>query len=201
MKTFKQSSSILIIIFILLVLSGCGAYKPTIIEQNLKSDLDSKSNYKKIAILCSYNSLKKVHDLTGAHKTAFARDQDLARAVVTDGLNSLCGNNQNCSQSCFVTINQGSITTDKYIDFKIYQFVNWVPVFIQILPTYYGCNESVCVTAEIYEGGKVVKRFEEWGFSKDRGFWFFPFGTKPKTVPLRNFVAKKVLNEALSSIN
>ena len=197
MKTFRCLS----LLIVTLICVSCGTYKKTIIDPNLRSDLDSKASYNKITVLCGYYTMKKVHDLSKSHKTAFNRDQELARSVADAELKELCGSNPNCSQSYFLTMNQGSVTTDKYIDFKIYQFVNWTPVWIQILPTYYSCTESVCATAEVYEGGKVVKKFEEWAYTKDRGFWFIPLSKRNQSIPVRNFVAKKVLNEALSFVN
>ncbi|MFZ5939941.1 MAG: hypothetical protein ACOYXB_05155 [Bacteroidota bacterium] len=186
------------ILLLALLLAGCAAYKPTPIENNYSGTLSSVSSAEKIPVLCSYYYLKSVDDIEYSNLSRFMRDQEIARNEVEEQLKTVCMGNPQCPDNFLLTTDMADITADKYIDFRIYQFVNWADVFLQILPIYYSVNGSYYVTAEVVEFGNVTKKAEEWGYVKTSGFWIISFKDQPNSLELRAYLVQKVLTELLA---
>lgn len=194
MKRLAPAVTLLLALF----LAGCAAYKPTPIEYNYSGSLSSVSTTEKVPVLCSYYYLKSVDDMEYSNLSRFMRDQEIARNEVEEQLKTVCTGNPQCLYNYLLTTDMADITADKYIDFRIYQFVNWADVLLQILPIYYSVNGSYCVTAEVVELGDVTKRVEEWGYVKTSGFWIIPFRDQPNSLELRAYLVQKVLTELLA---
>jgi len=184
----------------LILLSNCASYKPTLINDSYKGSVIAINHLDKVQILTSYYSLKKVDNLEGSHKTSFDSDQRLSKQVVEEQLTVLCESKDDCVSKYYLTNSNRDILSKMYIDLKIHQYVSWGDVFIQILPVYYSVNESYCVTADIYKDGEIVKNIEEWGYTKESGFWIIEFPEKPNSARLRAYLVQKVLDRAIKEL-
>jgi hypothetical protein len=196
LRTIKNS----LFVTALILLAGCATYKPTIIDNNYEGTLSDIISYDKVGILCAYYSLASVDNLTDSKETSFKHDQKLAKNVVDAELKVLCAQNSSCYENYYTTNDISEINSDKYIDLKIHQYVNWGQICIMIFPVYYTLNESYCVTADIYENKMRTKQVVEWGYIKMSGFWVFDFGDTPNGNALRSYLVKKVLNQAIKEI-
>lgn len=200
MKNAIRLMKIAFFISTVILLVNCAAYKPTIIENIYEGSLSDVISYDKVGILCAYYSLKSVDNLTESSQTSFKRDQELSKSVVEEQLKYLCAQKQSCYENYYLTTDKESITTDKYIDFKIHRYINWGEICIMVFPVYYTLNESICVTADVYKDNRSVKRIEEWGYIKKSGFWVFDFGESPNSIALRSYLVQKALDKSIKEL-
>ena len=199
-KTFIKMSKASIVFFVLLLLNGCAAYSPTMIDGSYKSTISDLELKDKVTVVASFWGLKQLDKLGEEKPRRLKSDQRLAKNIVVGSLAELCNRDQKCFSNYIVTLDKNSVNTGTYIDLRIHSYVNWWPVLLTIVPTYYSTNASYCITADVYVDGEKKDRFEEWGFVKESGIWFMQLPENPKGVLLRNFLVKKVLNESISTL-
>jgi len=88
-----------------------------------------------------------------------------------------------------------------YSKVRVYQYVNWSELCLLVFPIPRSTNESVCVTAELYDAKtkKLIEKYEGWGYNKTSGFRIWDV-THPNIGRVRQYVIRKTLGKMFRDV-
>jgi len=82
----------------------------------------------------------------------------------------------------------------------IHTYVAWIEILYALFPVPHSSNESVCVTAALRKSGELLSTYSECGFSRERGFWAWTGGDRPRPADLRSFVTDTVVAQVMRDV-
>jgi len=168
---------------------GCATHAPTQIG-TVPQTSSAPSAPRGVGVTASVYYLDELDTLAGSKKSTWSHDRKLALEVAREQVATL-----HMSDAMPVLEESQPSSAPLHLDLKMHQFVAWREILYVMLPIPYSSNESACIEGTLTDNRThaTVKRYEEWGFTKTSGFWFFELGHQPRMRDLRDFLVRKVL--------
>ena len=181
----------------ILSVSGCATHAPTRFAIGTSAPSVALAPGT-VDIVASVNYLKKVDSVAGSQASKYAGDQRIIAGVISDELKHLPA-----GAGMRLTDEASSSKARFRCNITLHQFVAWKELLLILLPLPTSNNESFCVTATLFDHkmNSELKKYEEWGYSKQTRFFMIEGSDNPPLNELRTFLVKKVLSDVATDVS